>query len=76
MASTPKCCFPNPPGGAFHSFGDVEYELDTIRAYNDALSDWMAISDRYLPLVAMPYFSEPNMMAREIKRAVEAATAA
>jgi predicted TIM-barrel fold metal-dependent hydrolase len=63
--------FPNPPGGAFHSFGDPEFELDTIRAYNDALSDWVAVSDRYLPLVAVPYLSGPEVMAREVEHAVE-----
>jgi uncharacterized protein len=62
--------FPNPPGGAFYSFGDVGYEFDVVRAYNDALADWKQFSDRYLPLVILPYLSEPKTIAREIKRAV------
>ena len=62
--------FPNPPGGAFYSFRDVEYELDVVRAYNDALAEWKAVSDRYLPLVIIPYLSEPKIIAAEIKRAV------
>ena len=37
MGSTPKCCFPTLPGGSFFEPGDVEFELDVVRAYNDAL---------------------------------------
>lgn len=62
--------FPNPPGGSFYEFGDVEFELDAVRAYNDALADWRRVSDRYLPLVILPYLSEPKVIAREIERAV------
>ena len=32
--------FPNHPGGTFFECGDVEFELDVVRAYNDALSEW------------------------------------
>ena len=42
--------FPNPPGGTFYSFEDAEFELDTVRAYNDVLADWVTVSDRYVPL--------------------------
>jgi len=63
--------FPNPPGGEFHRFGDVEFELDTVRAYNDALADWAQVSDRYLPLAIIPYLQEPKDVAREIERAIE-----
>jgi predicted TIM-barrel fold metal-dependent hydrolase len=62
--------FPNPPGGSFYSFGDIEFEVDVVRAYNDALADWRRISDRYLPLVILPYLSDPKTIAGEIKRAV------
>lgn len=62
--------FPNPPGGSFYEFGDVEFELDTVRAYNDSLADWRRVSDRYLPLVILPYLSEPKVIAGEIERAV------
>ena len=63
--------FPNPPGGSYSQFGDVEFELDTVRAYNDILSEWTAISDRYLPLAVVPYLSSPRAIASEIQRAVE-----
>jgi len=39
--------FPNPPGGTFYQFGDPEFELDAVRAYNDILSDWVRVSERY-----------------------------
>ncbi len=63
--------FPNPPGGSYYQHGDVEYELDAVRAYNDILSDWVRVSDRYLPLAALPFLSSPQTMAGEIQRAVE-----
>ncbi|HEY3306394.1 MAG TPA: amidohydrolase family protein [Candidatus Binatia bacterium] len=61
--------FPNPPGGTFFEFKDPEFELDAVRAYNDALGEWVRASDRYLPLAILPYLSEPKTIAREIKRA-------
>jgi uncharacterized protein len=63
--------FPNPPGGEFHRFGDVEFELATVQAYNDALAEWAQVSDRYLPLAIIPYLQEPKDVAREIERAIE-----
>lgn len=62
--------FPNPPGGSFYEFGDVEFEFAVVQAYNDALADWRRVSDRYLPLVILPYLSDPKIIAREIERAV------
>ena len=49
--------FPNPPGGSFYEFGDVDFELDVVQAYNDSLADWRRVSDRYLPLVILPFGS-------------------
>ncbi len=63
--------FPNPPGGAFHVYGDPDFERDCVRAYNDALSDWTKVSDRYTPLASVPLLSDPAEIAREIERAVE-----
>jgi uncharacterized protein len=63
--------FPNPPGASYYSHGDPDFELDTVRAYNDALSDWVKVSDRYLPLAALPWLQEPKEIARELERAVE-----
>ena len=61
--------FPNPPGGTFFEYGDRDFELDVVRAYNDALSEWGRASDRYLPLAIVAYLSEPETIAREIERA-------
>ncbi len=63
--------FPNHPGGSFDQFGDAAFELDAVRAYNDTLSDWARVSDRYLPLALVPYLSGPAGAAREIARSVE-----
>jgi len=62
--------FPNPPGGNYFEFGDAAFELDVVRAYNDALGEWARISDRYLPVAILPYLSDPKMIAGEIARAV------
>jgi predicted TIM-barrel fold metal-dependent hydrolase len=62
--------FPNPPGGNYFEFADVSFELDVVRAYNDALTEWSRASDRYLPLAIIPYLSSPATIAREIERAV------
>jgi len=63
--------FPNPPGGNYYQFGDAEFEFATLQAYNDILSDWHKVSDRYWPLVAIPYLQPPEAIAREIERAVD-----
>ena len=43
--------FPNGPGGTFF-YGDAEFELDCVRAYNDALAEFRQVSDRFIPLAA------------------------
>jgi predicted TIM-barrel fold metal-dependent hydrolase len=63
--------FPNPPGGNYYSYGDPEFELDAVRAYNDILADWTRVSDRYWPLAALPLLQSPSGIAREVERAVE-----
>ncbi|HTE83238.1 MAG TPA: amidohydrolase family protein [Dehalococcoidia bacterium] len=63
--------FPNPPGGSYHGYGDPEFELDVVRAYNDALAEWVRVSDRYIPLAILPWLQEPKNIAQEIERAVE-----
>ena len=62
--------FPNPPGGSYYEYGDVEFELASVQTYNDVLADWRHASDRYLPVAAMPYLSDPRIAAHEIERAV------
>ena len=54
--------FPNPPGGNYFQFGDPEYEFATLKAYNDILSDWTKVSDRYLPLVSIPSSTAARML--------------
>lgn len=63
--------FPNPPGASYSSPGDAEFELDAIRAYNDILSEWVTVSDRYWPLSGIPWLQEPKQIGREIERAIE-----
>lgn len=54
----------------FFDIGDADFELDVVRASNDTMTDWTRVSDRYLPLVLVPYLSGVETMAREIERAV------
>ena len=68
--------FPNPPGGNYFEYGDSAFELDVVRAYNDALSEWKRASDRYLPIAILPYLSDPKNIAGEIERAARRAIAA
>src|SRR5262249_34224151 len=62
--------FPNPPGGSYYEYGDIEFELACVRAYNDVLAEWRRASDRYLPLAILPYLSDPKIVAAEIERAM------
>jgi predicted TIM-barrel fold metal-dependent hydrolase len=64
--------FPNNPGQNFLATNDPEFEMDAVRSYNDALAEWAVASDRYVPLVMVPYLAEPAAIAREVTRAVEA----
>ena len=64
--------FPNPPGASYYSYGNADFELDAVRAYNDILSEWAQVSPRYLPLVGVPWLQPPDLIAAEITRAVKA----
>ena len=64
--------FPNPPGGTFFELDDPEFELDVVRAYNDALAEWTRVSDRYFPVTIIPFLSDPMTIRREIERATTA----
>ncbi|HLG70239.1 MAG TPA: amidohydrolase family protein [Chloroflexota bacterium] len=64
--------FPNPPGASYFSYGDADFELDAIRAYNDILAEWAQVSPRYLPLAGVPWLQPPQAIAAEIERAVKA----
>ena len=62
--------FPNGPGGTFF-YGDPAFELDCVRAYNDALAEFRRVSDRFIPLAAVPYMSPIETIVGEVERAVQ-----
>lgn len=50
--------FPNDPGrGQFFRWGDAEFELACVQAHNDAETEWRQASDRFAPLIILPYLS-------------------
>ena len=65
--------FPNDPvqSGTFFQGRDAEFELDCVRAYNDAIAEWREVSDRYIPLAVIPYLSDIDVTVAEVKRAVK-----
>ncbi|HEY3305724.1 MAG TPA: amidohydrolase family protein [Candidatus Binatia bacterium] len=64
--------FPNPPVQNFSFLqGDGAFELACVRAYNDALAEWRAASDRYVPLALVPYLSGVETALAEVERAVK-----
>jgi len=64
--------FPNDPVQSATFFqGGAEFELDCVRAYNDAVAEWRAFSDRYVPLAVIPYLSGIEVTTAEVQRAVQ-----
>ncbi|MEE9143719.1 MAG: amidohydrolase family protein [Candidatus Binatia bacterium] len=63
--------FPNGPGGTFFQ-GDADFELACVRAYNDALAEYRQVSDRFIPLAAIPFLSPIETIVTEVKRAIKA----
>jgi predicted TIM-barrel fold metal-dependent hydrolase len=63
--------FPNPPGGNYYQFGDADFEYDTVHAYNDVLAEWTQVSDRFLPLISIPYLQAPKKIVKEIERSAK-----
>lgn len=63
--------FPNGPGGTFF-YDDPEYELDCVRAYNDALAEFRNTSERFIPLAVIPFMSPMATIVAEVERAVAA----
>jgi predicted TIM-barrel fold metal-dependent hydrolase len=65
--------FPNDPvqGGTFFQGRDAAFELDCVRAYNDAIAAWRQVSDRYIPLAVIPYLSDMEVTVAEVRRAVK-----
>lgn len=62
--------FPNNPASTFFQWNDAEFELDCVRAYNDAVAEWRQLSDRYAPLATLPFLSDPQTIVAEVERAV------
>jgi len=60
--------FPNDPG-SFYQYGDADFELACVRAYNDALTEWRKVSDRYVPLAMIPFLSDMSTIVAEVERA-------
>ena len=63
--------FPNGPGGTFF-YGDAEFELACVKAYNDALAEFHQVSERFIPLAAIPFMSPIETIVAEVERAVKA----
>lgn len=63
--------FPNGPGGTFF-YGDAEFELACVRAYNDGLAEYRQASDRFIPLAAIPFLSPMETIVGEVERSVQA----
>ncbi|MPZ15120.1 MAG: amidohydrolase family protein [Chloroflexi bacterium] len=61
--------FPNDPGrGQFFRFGDAEFELACVQAHNDAEAEWRQASDRFAPLLILPYLSPIETIVTEVAR--------
>ncbi|MBI3328555.1 MAG: amidohydrolase family protein, partial [Nitrospinae bacterium] len=65
--------FPNDPvqGATFFQGDDPEFELACVQVYNDAMAEWRAVTDRYVPLAIIPYLSGIETTLREVERAVK-----
>lgn len=65
--------FPNDPvqSGTMFQGGDAAFELDCVRAYNDAIGEWREVSDRFIPLAIIPYLSDIEVTVAEVQRAVK-----
>ena len=60
--------FPNDPS-SFHQYGDAEFELACVQAYNDSLSEWKNQSDRFIPLAMVPLLGGMEVTVAEVERA-------
>ncbi|HZT06765.1 MAG TPA: amidohydrolase family protein [Chloroflexota bacterium] len=60
--------FPNDPGrGMFYQWG-AEFELACVQAHNDAEAEWYQASDRFAPLMILPYLSPIETLLNEVHR--------
>ncbi|MBV8084474.1 MAG: amidohydrolase [Chloroflexi bacterium] len=65
--------FPNDPvqSVTFLQGEDPAFELECVRAYNDALAEWVRVSNRYVPLAIIPYLNGIGASVAEAERAVK-----
>jgi uncharacterized protein len=60
--------FPNDPG-SFHQYGDAEFELACVQAYNDSMAEWSKASDRFISLAMVPLLGGIEVAVAEVRRA-------
>jgi uncharacterized protein len=61
--------FPNDPmRGMFFQWKDPDFELACVRAQNDAEAEWRQASDRFAPLMVLPYLSPIETIVAEVER--------
>ena len=58
----------NPAFGSCFIQCDAELELACAQAYNDAIWEWREASDRYVPLMIIPYFGGIQATVGELTR--------
>src|SRR5215470_17921501 len=58
--------FPNDPS-SFHQYGDPDFELACVRAYNDSMSEWRSQSDRFIPLAMVPLLGGIRATVAEVE---------
>ena len=59
------------PSGSHFQGKDADYEAECVRAFNDmAVDEWLAVSNRFVPLCLLPYSSMDRTVA-ELRYAVE-----
>ena len=65
--------FPNTPiqNFGFMQARDAEFELACVQAYNSALAEWRATSDRFVPLALIPYLGGIEAAVAEVERAAQ-----
>jgi predicted TIM-barrel fold metal-dependent hydrolase len=56
------------PDKTFYQFRDAAFELDADRATNDALAEWHALSERYIPLAQIPLLGDIDAAVAEVQR--------
>src|SRR5262249_30294312 len=69
--------YPNGPVSNFSFLqSDAAFELACVQAYNDALAEWRAVSDRYVPVALIPYMMRSTSLSRRSSGALSAVIAA